>query len=253
MPRYRNYIKPALSTAGKVLVGLGTRDLYRAAKKKYSSPAKRMSSKPLILEGFPKQKLVKLRYCQEVSIDPGSGLAASVNFAANALYRPYLSTPYAHDPMGFDQWSQIYTRYTVLGSKISMVPVSSAPVNLIPSYYGVLLTTNASGVAQFTTVPNILESKLVTKHASQGSLYQSTPLGKNTVHKTFSAKKFFGVKNVQDGNSYSAGIAAHPNQLAYFNVWSASAGSNNPDAATFLITITYIALMHDPVTLNGSV
>ncbi len=249
--RYNKYAKRMAYTAGSALTAAVTRDAYRAAKSWRRGPPKYLSSKPLLLEGFPKQKLVKLRYCEEVTMDPSVGASSSINFGANTLWRPNITTPQAHDPMGFDQWAQIYTKYTVLGAKCTMKPVTTTSANVIPGYYGILLTTNSGGVAQFTTIENILESKLVTRPKSAG--IQSAYLPGNPVAvKRFSSKKFFGIKNPQDGSAYSALTTAHPTQLAYFNVWAASIQGNDPGIQNYLITIEYIALMHDPVTLDGS-
>ena len=44
----------------------------------------------------------RLKYCQEVSLNPTVGAVASADFAANGLYDPYLSGV-GHQPMGFDQ------------------------------------------------------------------------------------------------------------------------------------------------------
>ena len=87
--------------------------------------------KILPLAGFPKQKLVKLRYVQELEIvTPTSGLSNSVPFVANGAYDPYYPIG-GHQPKGFDQWMAVYSHFNVLGSKI----------------YGNVLSFNSLGAA----------------------------------------------------------------------------------------------------------
>lgn len=207
-----------------------------------------------VLSGFPSRKLVKLRYVDTgVNLDPGVGNIAQVVYRANSVYDPY-QTGVGHQPMGFDQWAAIYNKYTVLGAKMTMTFTPLSTSNSIPGRMGILLSSDTAGTSAFTSINNLLESKLVGMNVKTYGLVEN--IGDKryaTSVKKFSAKKFFGKVNVVDGSANSADVTGNPGNEAYFIPWAAAqANAQDPAVATFTITIDYITLFHDPKNLDGS-
>lgn len=227
--------------------------VYRKRKKRTYRPRR------AILSGFPKKKIVKLRYTDSsITLDAASQSTAQHVFRANSVFDPDY-TAAGHQPMAFDQWALLYQRYTVLGSKITVRYTPTSASNLTPAYMGCTLGTVTNPLANFTTgvnyVNNILESKQTGNYQVVGTLYpvQSSKGPRYaSITKTFSAKKFFGKVNVQDGNSTSAAITANPSDTAYYSVWMASIDSNNPAAITVNVSIDYIVMFHEPIAIDGS-
>lgn len=212
-----------------------------------------------ILSGFPSRKMVKLRYVDTgLVLDPAGGSIAQDIYRANSILDPYQPVG-GHQPLGSDQWSQIYNQYTVVGAKFTMRYANLSITNLTPGRFGVLLSSDTIGTASFTTINNLLESKLVGQNTRVCGT-QPYGIGKPPqVVKMFSAKKFFGKVNVIDGSANSGetgdGIVTgtNPGNEAYFIPWcSAQASGQNPGAMNFDIIIDYIVIFHDPKNLDGS-
>lgn len=204
-----------------------------------------------LLSGFPKSQLVKLRYVSEISLNSGITYA-SHTYRANGCFDPDQSG-IGHQPMLFDQWSQIYNRYTVFGAKITVRYTPDSTTNAIPPYVGVILSNETDPLSTFTSTHNILESKLIGKNwIVPGATRQLQNPFQNKVAHNFSTRKWFGVKDPNDGASLSAITTADPAKLAYFNVWAASNHGNDPGSIPLLVTIDYIVLFRDPETIDGS-
>lgn len=205
-----------------------------------------------VLSGFPTSKMVKLRYIDsDITLDAAAGLTADYVFRANSVFDPdYTGT--GHQPMGRDQWSEVYNRYTVLGSKITLYATPIATTNSVPTYFGITLSGETSPLGSYSSINSILESKLSSGTRLAGSTVSGAIPRSLKLTKTFSAKKFFGVKDVQDGAALSAEVGANPSKDAYFSVWAASVDGSNPGAMSFRVQIDYIVLYREPKNLDGS-
>ena len=214
---------------------------------------RRMRRSRAILSGFPQQKLVKMRYIDSnITLDPAAGLYSGHAFRANSVYDPDF-TSVGHAPMSYSQWAAIYKKYTVLGAKITVTANASVSATVIPGYIGITLSGDSAPLSNYTSINNILESKLTTGGSTtliSGFVNNSPYPAKITRY--FSAKKFFGVKDVQDGASLSADVNSNPAKDAYFSVWCASIDGNNPGSVSLKVMIDYIVLFREPQNLDGS-
>lgn len=227
--------------------------LIRVPRRKRTKRTKR-SIPRAILSGFPKKKLVKLRYCQEFSLNSGAGGYDQKIFRVNGLNDPDQQIG-GHQPKGFDEWAKIYSHYTVMSSKIEARMVYKSVANAVPAYTGILLDTNTSGVSVFSGPEDALESRLVGKNWHLTGYYDSGELSTRmpaSLRKSFNCKKFFGIKDPQDGNSYSALITSNPSQEAYFIVFQMPVGNGDPGEQAYMVTIDYVAEFRDPLVLLGS-
>lgn len=207
-----------------------------------------------ILEGFPKRKIVKLRYSQTLVYDIGAGSFGSLAMRANGAFDPYAETG-GHQPMGYDQWAAIYSRYTVIGTQIRLTYINTSVAQPEPGLFGILLSTNSASVnSQFSNINAMLESKLVGDNYKVTSDYSVSGNRHSAlmVKKGFSAKKFFGKNNVNDGTGYSGLVSGLPAQQAYFHCWVSSFNGNNPGILSFQAVLDYIIMFQEPVVLDGS-
>lgn len=212
----------------------------------------RVRRRRAVLSGFPKIKTVKLRYVDSnLTLDPGVGIISDHVYKLNDAYDPD-SSGSGHQPMSYDSWTQIYRHYTVLGAKITVQAKPSVSGNTIPSCFGITISADSSPVSGFSSIDNLLESKLSTgwkiSNVSQAGGTTNYP----RVVKYFSANRFFGTRNVQDGAAYGALVTTSPNKLAYASVWASGTDSVDGGAFTALVTIDYIVRFSDPKTLDGS-
>ena len=211
--------------------------------------------KTLPLGGFPKQKMVRMRYVQEVEIvSPNTGLSKSTPFVANGIYDPFYPIG-GHQPKSTDEWLSVYSKYNVVGSKISVKMVGTGQDNF------------AWGVAR-TATPNELNDKTLeyilewrgnksmnsyTVVGSENGGYANNPTKMNVTRTArYSQKKQFG-KNSTSNADLTGTNASNPNELAIFEVWQCPInGQLQAKTADYVVVIDYIVLFTEPKILNQS-
>lgn len=222
--------------------------------KKKKNVVIRYRKQPILLGGFPASKMVKLRYSQEISINPISNSYAQHVFRANSVYDPDYTTT-GHQPLYYDQWATNYTRSTVVGSKITIQWVPQSNVNLTPGMFGCELMKVPS--IPYTALDTLYESTRGRFGRTTGIVQSQGGQKVSTVSKTFSARKFMGVSNVKDNSDLQGlmggtGVGTNPAQNAYYAVWLASIGANDPSTTFFRVVIDYIVLLQEPKLVTQS-
>lgn len=203
--------------------------------------------KSLPLTGFPKCKMVRLRYVETVALDPGAALISFNAFVANDMFDPN-TTGIGHQPRGFDQNMTSYNHFTVLGAKCTATYLPTAASDKA-GIMGILLTATGTGASSFTGVDDLLESQVIGKsHVVCGGINRV----QRTVTKKFSAKKFFCIKNFISKDLYRGSAAGSPSEKAYFEVMYSSTDANDPSLAKIRVTIDYIAMLTEPRIIGGS-
>lgn len=210
-------------------------------------------SRRLPVGGFPSRKIAKLRYVDTISLDAGIGTYAVNEFRANSLYDPD-KTGTGHQPSNFDKMATIYDRYTVLGAKCTVywVPTSSTIVTPPPLLAlhvsengGEIATAHGSG-----GINNVLEQPRLARSTQYVGVYNGTP---TVLTKYFSAKKFFGVKDIVGVGVYSADVTTNPTEGAFFEVGCISPDDTvNPGAITVRVEIEYIAMFTEQKITDAS-
>lgn len=197
--------------------------------------------------GFSSGQIVRLRYHQQITLDPDLGVAKSYIFWANGLYDPdYTSTVTGtgHQPLGYDQWSTFYDHHIVLGSKCSATFQSTGSTATGNTYVvGVLLGDNN------ISLNGVGVSKLIEQGRSRYKTLGVDTSGSNTktVVKKFSAKKFFSCKDVQDRTDIAGGVSTDPEEGAFYHIWAApSNNANDPGVLYVNVLIEYIVLFKEP-------
>ena len=196
-------------------------------------------------QGFPKEQVVKLRYCETVSVNPGAGAIDSYQFVANGCHDPNL-TGVGHQPYLWDEWKAFYNHYVVLGSKISVQMVADSESNQSSVICGVYLSDDST----ISTNAVALCEKGLTH-------YKVVPQGRQVVSKLdykFSAKEFFNVTDVKDNlDRLGAAITANPTETAIFSIFARSLdGASDPTAFDMLVTLDYIVAFSEPTEIGQS-
>lgn len=229
----------------------------RVYKKRKPKFVERSSIPRLLTGGFPQNTVVKLRYSEEFILNPGVPGVDNYFFRANSLYDPDYTAILGHQPLYYNQWSPMYKRYTVLGSKITMMYVPSLSSSVVPLTYGVSLQKES--INPYFDPNTYIEATLSKVGGVAGGYPQSmAPTGKMPrVVQKYSAKAYHGVKDVKDNKELSGlmgdlGTGSDPTTLAYFNCWAISNNGNTPGPLAFRVIIDYIANLHDPLIVTQS-
>jgi len=236
--------------------------MARYQKKKYGRPMrkrrprrkimrKRRTRRKLPLTGMPKSNMVRLRYAQEFQLNAGVGTGDYKVFRANDLYDPDF-TGTGHQPNGFDQLMLWYDHFTVVGSKATIKFTPTTGNNIAPGYVDLLLTDDPTTVASYTSVNDFLESRQGSGRALMAGTERNY-FGVSPYHtKTFSAKRFFGTKNIMGNGLYRGNTTGSPTEQAFFIPIMFSAAGNDPAPMNFTIVIDYIAILSEPKWIGGS-
>lgn len=219
-------------------------------RRRYYSP-----SPSLPLAGFPKQKMVRMRYVQEIEIvSPSTGLSNSIPFVANGCYDPFYPIG-GHQCKGFDEWMSVYTKYNVLGSKINVKMVGTGQDNFA---WGVARTPEPNTLKD-KSLPYILEwrgnksANSYTVVGSENGGYANNPTRMNkTRFAKYSQKKQFG-KNSTSNADLVGTDTSNPNNLAIFEIWQCPIQQQlQAKTGDYVVVIDYIVLFTEPKILAQS-
>ena len=207
--------------------------------------------------GFPKSKVVKLRWCEELALDAGSNSYVIQSYIANSpsvVYMTNPTTPNTHQPANYDVWAKRYDRHVVLGSKIKIQYTPNSNGALNPAYIGCVVK---GGNESQTELANLLMNGSANA-LEQGNTVRMRSISAGTssynpvMVRGFSPSKVFGqtktaIKNddqyrgiTATGGSSAQLLASLPAERAFFHVFAATIGGNNPGQLHFLVTIDYI-------------
>lgn len=179
--------------------------------------------------------IVNLRFSDFVTIDPGAATAQSVIYRANSVYDPRHAA-LGTQPLGFDQWSTFYDHYVVTKSTITVRFVPSAVTPVTGSaIVGLSVQDDATTTA-------IIPLQLIERQGSSwGIMTGADAGGVKVLKKSFHAKKFFGVSDLDDNIAkIGANVGANPSEQAYFHVSAGAVdASSNPAPMTAIIQVDY--------------
>jgi len=147
--------------------------------------------------------------------------------------------------MGFDQWMNLYTRFRVVGSKISCIFVAGDETSANSSaLVGILKSTSASSL--LLTTEYVENDKCV---------FRTIQLGETAkpISMKYSTKKMQGIKNIMDNVELSGTGSASPIIQDYFHVWAANTGTgDDPLTVAIQVHIEYIVIFSDLTQLRSS-
>lgn len=195
-----------------------------------------------------KTQMTKLRFCEQIALDPGVGLVASSTYNAGSCYDPRVNVGGAQ-PRGFDQWMAFYSHFVVLGSKITC---TFQTTGLQPSdgngIVGIYL--KAGSVSEISTISQLVEEQN-TVHKPVGPVggYNSTAI----CTKTYSAKRFLGRQSVLSDPALKGSSTADPTESAFYEICvGPSSTGDNLGSVRVLVEIEYVVAFIEPKTLPSS-
>ncbi len=200
------------------------------------------------MPGFPQTRVVNMRYCDTIQLNPGTAGAIDIHeFRANSIFDPD-KTGTGHQPIGHDEWAAFYNHYVVLGAKITLALVpSSNSESANPDLVGVYLTDDSTG----SNDPVALIEQGRCKYTLVGKVQQDGVARK--LINTYSAKKFFNLSNVNDNvTRIGATTDASPAEEAIFRCFAGNTFADNTGPTSILVTIQYSVMFSEPRELVQS-
>lgn len=221
-------------------------------KRKYKKRTYRKKRKPrkrkalvsnYVPSGMPTQRVAKLRYVEQITLQSTLGLLASYVFSANDLFDPN-HTGIGHQPMGFDQWAVLFNHYTVLGSRCQ-ARVAFQANNVSTSMCGMYLTDGK--LAPYNDSDQFQEARKGTTKLMSSGQSQAVRISQN-----YSAKRFHNVTDVKDNIArLGAPVGSSPTEEAFFNIWCQTKDGATKNF-TFIVEIDYIVSFSEPKDLSQS-
>lgn len=219
--------------------------MARKYKRKGKKQQRTSIQKSLIMSS---NQVARLRYVQKITLDPTTGGISRHRFRANGAYDPdYSGTITGHQPLGWDQWSNFYDEYQVLGSKMTLtanIQVESSP----PVFLTAICNDNNN------YAPSNIETVLEQGNAKYKFMQARTgapSFGKLTCY--YSPKKIFGIDKPRDNRIFTSSVDDVPAEQAYFTVNAvADEATEDPAPVSVTVQIDYIVLFTSPKTLPQS-
>jgi len=208
-------------------------------------------SVPRGINGFPMEIRTTLKYCDSIQLNSASAAIDKYVFRMNSLFDPDL-TGTGHQPYYFDQYAAIYSRYCVIGSKLtaefSAVPeeINHAAISVLNGpivccVWGDPTSTNTS------TLSTALEV-----NTSQSRLISGGNGGNNTctLSTTYSPETKLGLSNGDD--TVTAGVTGNPSQVWYGVVAVADTGVSIDTDVIVKITMEFRVRFFQLTDVTGS-
>jgi len=195
---------------------------------------------------FPQRYVTKLRYVSD-AITVTTGTSYDRIFRGNGCFDPD-ATGAGHQPMGFDQLAGIYSRYRVLGAKITMrvVPVD-ATAGRQNMYFGVI--PQISPTSYNGAVYSQLREQPYAKF-NYRTLYQ----GPTTIKKYMTGAQIEGVKKavILADAEYTADVTALPQSQWYWHCIMGTMDGTSLINATMYCEIDYYVAFEGRIQLSQS-
>ncbi len=228
--------------------------LYRVVKGKKQKGYKsyrrgyRRKRRTMPIGGFPNTKVVKLRYTEIKSLNPGAGLLTNNKYYANGAYDVDF-TGIGHQPRGFDIWAKQYEHWVVLGSKITVEWTPTTSIAGVPGYFGILKSADATAINNYLTTAELAEARFSSTQKLTGFPDRKI----QRVAMTYSPKKFLGIKDPMDNSDLYGTDTSNPANTTFYTVYYGSTdGANDPDSAKFKVTVDYVIKFFEPELVDAS-
>lgn len=194
----------------------------------------------IVPRGMPKRMYAKLRYFEQVTVDPVSGGATATLFRLNSCYDPVFSAG-GRQPKGLDQYFGLYDKAVVTSSKIVVKYVG--PASTYQAVFGVSLR-NDTGVD--LTIANYVEDP--TSVFAIGNSYEPN---QEVVLKY--TPKWFGDSKTESAQEddelhFTGGADCSKQALAHVFVGALQSG-HDPTGGWLQVFIEYNVCFFEPNTL----
>lgn len=212
-------------------------------RKRYSrkkrSIKKRFRKKPRIPLGIPQSKVVRFRLVHSLGgLGSASGALSQWALKANSLNDPTGAIA-AGLPLYLDQWSGMYTKYIVLGSKLVYKPQRVSSTG--PIVCGVHLADNSTSLADhdYYKEAKLTKSTVLTDQRPSGTIVMK-----------YSGKRFWKVRNIKDDSEQEATFSTtpgDPTDVAYYHIYHQDLAKTDAITVEASIIMEFIVLLTNPV------
>lgn len=217
--------------------------------------------------GFPQSMQTQLRYCDSIDFTPNSSTIQCKTFKANGLFDPQQSLG-GHQPRGFDEFMEVYKKFTVKSSRISVTFSfegynGPAETNTVGAPQQSI--QNAAGAVQ--AVPAIACMILPSTEASaSGTVSQTQEIEKcvwthivpvsdpKTLSRSVAMSDFFGKDFLVGADGYTGDASQDPGNQVYYHIACGQQSNEYPITIKIRanICITYDATFTEPKYLPVS-
>jgi len=227
---------------------------YQVRKVKKSTPKSFLSRAGAITRlgsdfGFPDRIRTKLKYSDVITLTATLANTTEWTFRMNSLYDPDL-TGTGHQPMWFDQFSPVYLKYRVYGSRIKATFIPAQVTDTEANDSGpfiVGITTSNVPTLNATTYGTLLENNntnhdiIVDKQGSNNM---------KVVSNTYSPTRDAGVEIGDD--TIASGIGGNPSNVFYAHVWAKDMNETSNTTITVRIEMEFLCEFYQRVEGTGS-
>jgi len=209
-------------------------------KKTFKKKTFKRKTKPMVLSrvslghGFPEQLKVTHKYTDEFILTTTSGTTQVYSFAANGMYDPNVVGS-GHQPLYFDQCSNLYDHYCVIGARLDLLIVNSTTGIGVPVAFSLSLNDdNSQAVSNPFSVYEQANSRF--RVLAPGA-NQSQRMSLN-----WSAKKVFGGRDILNDNSLQGSGTSNPTELSQYMINVRPADYLSTVSVYVYATLTQIAI-----------
>lgn len=202
----------------------------------------------------PDEQFMKLKYNGVATMLISAGSISNYIWSGNSVYDPDVSGT-GHQPMGFDQWSAFYNKYTCFGSKITVeilnISGATAGAQNIQATLMPLASRVATSVPQSVTDINVLYEYPYCQH-KEGNIVGGASRLKFKSY--MSTAKIDGVskQKIAIDDNYTALISADPVNEWKWMIAAQTADQSSGVTLKAIVTITYYVKMFDRIPLTQS-
>lgn len=185
--------------------------------------------------GFFKQKNhATVRYVSHCTITmANTGSPGTHVWSMNGLYDPDVTST-GHQPIGFDQYMQMYNHYTVIGARIkaTFLSTTSNPKGMVYLFRsaGATVLTDRDRIGEQTTTV----MKPINKHE----------VGNVVVQDSANLNKELGQKVIDEDNNAGTDNE-NPNEQVFWHL-AASSFDGNAGSVVAVVEIDYDVIFHEP-------
>lgn len=193
--------------------------------------------------GIADQVYVKMCYVERFDFSQLLNYTSQITMKGNSLFDPNQSGT-GHQPLYFDQYAALYSRYRVFGSAITVDVINNSGSAAI--YYVVNATTDVNSFADIPTLleqPHSMSPKIVpiaARVSSRTKMYAST-------------RQVQGLAKTQIYDDVqSAPVTTDPNNVWYWNILFNTVDNLNGISGICIVKLVYFVEFYDRKFIAGS-
>ena len=221
----------------------------RKAPRKKNTPKKRRKTRRYrkLSVGFPLKHTCKLRYTDTIFLNaPTNGLDYHA-FRANNVYDPDYNAG-GHQVRYFDALAEVYSKYTVIGSKITAKLVGFSSLTDDAQALGIRISPDNTLQSPNTSIASLHE--MGRSSGTRWTMVKSdAPLSTRAVTQSWSQKRNKAIggttsDDVLTGSTTGSGPGTQDYFVVFTNATGMGIGGDDPPSLRVLVSIDYIVVFH---------